>query len=213
MHTMFTKAKIKWNRLTRGMTLTELLVASILVGIVMLGVASFSIALKHIQGGTSRSALLAMRTHAAMAKITKDAYATVGDATNPGIKERAMGQDRSICFRKDTNDPSSYTDDTWSCYYRRRLGSSNNLWRCTEPTPPAKVPPANLLECNNGGTSDLLLNLNNNDYFTIVTDTDDRLEYIEFTFTAIIDRSAAVHPVDNPLYTLVTRVSPPGHSR
>ena len=61
-----------------GITLTELLVASVMIAVVMVGVASFSLAIKNLQQSTSRSVLVALRAKSAMARLVKDASLAVG---------------------------------------------------------------------------------------------------------------------------------------
>ncbi|MBI5415356.1 MAG: prepilin-type N-terminal cleavage/methylation domain-containing protein, partial [Candidatus Omnitrophica bacterium] len=67
-----------------GLTLTELLVATILMGIVMAGVASFSLVVKQAGETTSSGTVLAIQTAAAMHYIKEDALSAVGDNSNRG---------------------------------------------------------------------------------------------------------------------------------
>lgn len=197
-----------------GITLTELLVASVLVGIVMLGVASFSVSIKQFQNSTNKSTITEMKTKAAMARITKDAYLAVGDETDRGIVAYSAGQNLSICFRHDTNNPSSYTDDAWKCYFR---GNQDDLLACN--VPPQSVPVQNIGHCNNtgggGAPSRLLLELDpaKNIFYQLVENASGQLEYVELSLTGIFDQTAVKHPINNPTYTTTTQVSPPGHSR
>ena len=192
-----------------GLTFTELLVASILIGIVMIGIASFSFVVKQIQGATNRSALLSMRLGGAINYIRRDALLAVGDSSSRGIRTSSTGQDRSICFRHDTNNPVSYADDTWVCYC---YGPPDDvLKRCDNP---AAVPPQNDNQCTTGATDVRQFSfLSDIDFFNIVNDSDDRLDYIEITLTSRYDSGNPAHPVNNPEHTLTTRISPPGHGR
>ncbi|MCK5178564.1 MAG: prepilin-type N-terminal cleavage/methylation domain-containing protein, partial [Candidatus Omnitrophica bacterium] len=63
----------------KGITLTELIVASILIGIVMIGVAAFSASIEQLHTSTNRSTILTMKTTATMNHITRAAYLAVGD--------------------------------------------------------------------------------------------------------------------------------------
>ena len=196
-----------------GITLTELLVASILIGIVMIGVASFSVSLQQFQNSTNRTTILAMKTMTAMNRLTRDAYLAVGDETNRGIVDRAIPKRNSLCFRHDTTNPSSYTDDTWTCYYFDI--PSNLLYLCTVPTAEANVPPNNAGQCDGAGTRRLLLELNpaQGVFYQIIENSDGRLESIRITLSSIFDSTLASHPITNPVYTTTTQISPPGHSR
>jgi prepilin-type N-terminal cleavage/methylation domain-containing protein len=203
----------KIHQTNNGMTLTELLVASVLVGIVMLAVLSFGLAIRQMQGSTSRSVILTMRTKAAMARIAGDAISAVGDQTNRGVAAFTTGSSRSICFRQDGGDPSRYNDDNWVCYYK---DINDRLWHCNEPSNPAEVPVNTMAKCNNGGASDYLLDINDAvfaNFFNIQLNAGGRLEYIELILAGVYDRSDPIHPIENPEYTVTTRISPPGHSR
>ena len=199
----------------KGITLTELLVASILIGIVMIGVASFSVSIQQLQNSTNRSTILAMKTTAAMNRLTRDAYLAVGDETNRGIVNKLIPPRESVCFRHDTNDPSSYADDTWTCYFFESALDKRRLSLCPVPTAEADVPPNNTGKCDGTGQRSLLLTLNpaQGNFHQIIEDSDGRLESIEITLSAIYDPTLAPHPITNPTYTATTQVSPPGHSR
>lgn len=207
----------KWlfSKKKNGMTLTELLMASVLVGIVMLGVASFSVSLNQFQNSTDKSTLIAMKTKAAMARINRDALLAVGDATDPGVYSWTNGSNRnSICFRHDlANTPADYSDDTWTCYFH---GNSFNVTRCVDPA--AGPPPActNNGQCCGGATEQsplLQLADNASEYAAIVdADGDGRMDYIGITFTTRATWNQPAHPITNPEYTLTTQISPPGHS-
>jgi Tfp pilus assembly protein PilE len=193
----------------KGITLTELLVASVLVGIVMIGVASFSISIKHLQNSTNKSTIMEMKTKSAMARVVKDAYLAVGDIMNPGIVAYSAGQNLSICFRQDVNNPSSYADDIWKCYFR---GASNDLLACN--VPPQTVPVQSLGHCNGGGSAELLLEIapSQNVFYQLMETPSGQLEYVQMSLAGIFDQTAAAHPILNPTHTLITQISPPGHS-
>lgn len=194
------------------MSLTELLVATILIGIVMVGVASFSSVVKQLQSTTDRSTILHLKTSAAMSFIRKDALLATGDPSSPGIEPYNNGTVRSICFRQDVNDPTSYAEDIWVCYGYG--GTMDKLKRCYD-VPPANVPVQNEADCNaaaeTGGYVDY--HLSDPDFFTVVNDADGRLQYIQITLAAVYDETAPAHPVTNPEYVLTAQISPPHHGR
>jgi prepilin-type N-terminal cleavage/methylation domain-containing protein len=193
--------------LKKGLTLTELLVASILIGIVMAGVVSYSFSIKQFQDSTNKSTVLAARVAAAMSFITKDASLAVGDATNPGILTYSSGNRRSICFRHDIlGTPNDYADDNWVCYYKHN--PADDLRRCPNPTPPP--PPTNNGQC--GGGSKSFFPLTVVDFYTVVNDGAGRLKYIEIILSAK-HASGAINPITNPEYTLTTRINPLGLAR
>ena len=203
------KSSLKENK---GITLTELIVASVMIGIVMIGVSSFGLTIKKLQSSTNSSALLSMKAKTIMARMSVDALATIGDVPDPGYVTSGGGPDVSICFRHDVNTtPSLYTDDEWTCYYR---DAQNILSLCTVPTVPGNVPPSNDGECDGSGTRNELIDMTQADFYDIFeVGIDNRLEYFDLHISAIYDNTTAMDPITNPEYFVSTRISPPGQSR
>lgn len=208
-----------------AVTLTELLVGTILIGLVMVGIAAFSNAVKQIHSSTDKSTILAMRTAFALKQMSSDAFLAVGsnllaaDSSSACLPDCGLVYDdtdnqRSICFRQDADgNPISYANDIWICYFK---GGNNVIERC-EGTPVGNIPPANFGQCsaNPAVVTAYDYQLIQDDFFEIVRDVNGRLEYVEITLTTRTDPDPAnpAHPMDNPEYTLTTRVSPPGLSR
>jgi prepilin-type N-terminal cleavage/methylation domain-containing protein len=113
----------------RGVTLTELLIASVLIGIIMLGIVSVDYATRQSHQKTTATGQLAMSTGGMLLDIMKNSSLAVGDAAtanNSGIYVSPGGN--TACFRQDLlQTPSNYTDDSWICYTE----SANNLLKCT----------------------------------------------------------------------------------
>ena len=200
-----------------GMTLTELLVASTMIGILMIGTVSFSFAIKRLQNSTNRSAILAMKMNAAMAEISQDATLAVGNAADQGVYAWTNNKDtNSICFRQDLpNTPWNYTDDAWVCYFH---DGSFDIQRCPGTT--HSFPPACTMrsQCcadvpSSKQTQLLSITKSVSEYAEIVNDINGRFEYIKLNLTSRYDKNSPIHPITNPQYTLTTRISPPGHSR
>jgi len=96
-----------------ALTLIELLVATIILGIIMLGIAGIDIAMRQSSTGASRNALVAMQTSAIMLHMTKNAAQAHGNATDPGIAVAAS----ALWLRQDTaQTPDNPADDEWFCY-------------------------------------------------------------------------------------------------
>ncbi len=190
-----------------GLTLTELLVSTILIGIVMLGVVGFSLSIKQFQDSASRTTTLRMRLASAMDLLVEDAKLAVGDTINPGIAVYQNSTDQSICFRHDVNDPSSYADDIWICYYH---GTTYSLYRYVG-TSSANVPCSSASTCSVGTTSIEhvidLVHEGDGEFFQFLSDGS-----IEFTIKTSYEPSKLSHPIDNPEYSLTTRVMPLAHS-
>jgi len=202
---------------SQGITLTELLVAVTMIGILMIGVASFAVAINRLQSATNRSIIVAMKVKAAMAEISQDALLAVGDATDLGVYSWSNNIDaNSICFRQDLlNTPQDNSDDTWICYYH---GDSFDISRCPGST--HSFPPncTNYSQCCAGvpeSNKTILLSISSSasEYAKVVYDANGKFKYIDLTLTARFDRNKPVHPINNPEHTLTTKVSPTGHSR
>lgn len=206
--------------LKKGMTLTELLIASILIGIVMVGVFSFSQAVKQIHQSTDRSTIPAARVASAMARIVSDGnlmsgdgYWETGDPVDIGsglfIYEDAGTSAYGICFRHDTDDdPAVFTNDQWVCYAHN---GDRMVWRCT-------VTEANVgtfTACPAGGMFAkpvIDLAVGSEDFFNVTTHTEngrDVLDEIEITLTTKIDPDDAGNdPMINPSFSLTATINP-----
>ncbi|MBF0531809.1 MAG: prepilin-type N-terminal cleavage/methylation domain-containing protein [Candidatus Omnitrophica bacterium] len=199
---------------SNALTLIELLVASILVGIVMLGIVSFSQTMKQMHVTTQRSAVPAARVAAALAQITADAHTAIGNAADPGICVNAANcLDFSnytdlLCFRR-ANPAGNPTD--WVCYQR---DNQNRIWRCP-------VALGGVLQCaaEAGAYAKPFLQTSTNaPFYTIVnttTSTDTSVSktfYLTLTLTTREFPGQAVDPMQNPEVSLETNVTPYGQS-
>lgn len=199
----------------KGLSFTELVVATTLMGIVLTGVVSFSFMVKGIQDSTNKSTILSMRTSAFMSHIVKDAAAAVGDPTDMGVlvyEDYIAPEHATICFRHDIPvTPDDYSDDIWVCYSH---GHSYNIYRHYNVNA-TKVPCTSWANCTAAPsvTAAHHLHIVGDPYFQIVNDASGRMEYIEIILLTRWDASQAAHPLDNPECTMVTRVSPAGHAR
>ncbi len=208
-------ANHKWRVVDKnGLTLTELLVASILMGIVMVGVAAFSLFVKQARDSTVSGTILAVQTAAAMHYMAADANKAVGDSGDRGVVVDAPGG-VSICFRHDTNNPASYSDDTWACYWYD--AASDALWRCVDRAEDAAIPipPIDFNDCSAGSGEIKLVALDRaaTQYFSVVDDADGRFQHVDITLNTIADPARPANTIANPTYQLFTHVSPPAHGR
>ncbi len=158
----------------KGLTLTELLVSTVLIGIVMVGVASFSMTIKNLQESSNQSGITMLQMISAMRYITRDASFAVGEEGDRGVWVDDVGVSRGICFRHDTASatPGDYTDDTWVCYVH---DNTNVILRCEGLAAPVNTCPGSTIE---------ILTLNQSDFFEVVDDADGRLDYIEIILNA-----------------------------
>lgn len=197
------------------MTLSELLIATILVGIVMVGVLAVDYAMHNLQKSSTTDSLLALQTSAAFIAISRDAMTSTGDSTgdptcagnNLGILCDDDGSERSICFRHDVPDisgnytPFNYDDDQWQCYYN----DSTALYRCTPGTIGMPCSGQKLFNTNNQA-----------DFFEMNWDppaSPYRLLNISFTLRAIANPSEPEHPINNPVYVQSFQINPLSASR
>ncbi len=191
-----------------GLTLTELVIASILVGIVSLGIFSVDYALRGSRAAASDDSILAMKTWATMEHITKNAKLAVGDINSPGII--ASSGSNYLCFRQDTSStPNDYTDDVWRCYSK----FSNNIHTCT------KTSAAGASACSSAdeiiGTYAVADSCSVNcDLFTYTLVQNSSLQkfYLDISLTNRSSPATPSDPMDNPNYSLQTRIFPEGQS-
>ena len=191
-----------------GLTLTELVIASILVGIVMVGIFSVDFALRGSRAAASDDSLLAMKTWATMEHISKNAKLAVGNIVNPGVA--AASGNNYLCFRQDTaTTPDDYSDDIWRCYSR----FSNNIHTCT------KTAAAGASSCNS--TDDVIGTYALKDScsadcelftYNLVQDATLHKFYLDISLTNRLRPGTPSDPMDNPNYTLQTRIFPEGQS-
>ena len=192
------------------MTLAELLVASILMGIVMVGVISVNYAMKRMESTTSKATLLGMQTAAAMNHITRNGLLAVGYENNPGIvlALNTPPDTSYLSFRQDTaSTPGDFSDDQWVIY--TDIGEANHLYTCTQDAATGPVPQA--AACDPAQSLLLLDNLSLINYQLVRDDTVPST-YLEVHIQTQFDVTQPADPVRNPTYDLTTQISPPFHS-
>jgi len=199
-------------RSNRGLTLTELMIAAILVGIVMLGAVSVDFAIRRGRQNMAESSRMAAELEAAMLQISRDAMATMGDAgaaANNGITWNT-GAVQNICFRNiPDNDPNTYTGDQWTCY--SRTNASREIFRCTNLAPVAILGPGQ--SCPAGSQSIMHTTI---PFFTVNTTATawgTRIDHIDFDLNTCADPGQPQHPISNPCLNVESRINPPSLSR
>lgn len=196
-----------------GVTLTELLIATILIGIVMTGITAFSFSVKEFESTSSKTNLMAMQVAAAANLISRDAHRAVGDPTNKGIRHSYAANLESLCFRHDNRanqTPDVYTDDEWTCYFRDANG---DVWRCFPDT-------ANLATgtCNTNNAAHLYraalaypVGIYPSQFG--IYQPAGTIDYVYMALDTRFDPQSEWHPIDNPGYHLSLTVNPVAHSR
>jgi len=103
-----------------ALTLTELLVSSSIVIIILLGVLSVDVALRQTQQGVANNAFLVARTSMIMLRLTKDINDATGNTRDPGITHNIDGLPAAyLWIRKEHQNPltpGDTSDDSWICY-------------------------------------------------------------------------------------------------
>ncbi len=185
-----------------GLSLVELILSNILIGIVMLGVVSIQQATKQVEVRINNNrGVVLQRTAAMLLDVGKNAYLAVGD--NGSVAGRGMtfqtGPAR-YCFRQDfPGTPTNYADDTWVCFDQNQ----NDLFKCQRASPGACVAanPTRVLIGN------IIL-----DGITISNPFITGIPYVQISITNRNDPTLAADPTKNPEVTLTTDVYPLGHS-
>ena len=195
--------------LQKGLTLTELLVASVIVGIIMVGVASFTSSMKNVQKTSVDVSLNATRTAAAMKMIERDALLAIGDSTDAGVCTPDTGPtDYSVCFRQDTaNTPWDYTDDTWICYHH---GATQQIKRCVWAGGASPCSGYSDASCS---ALTYVTSVNLDPFASIVLDGSGQIEYLQLQIQTATDPTAACAINTNPCSMAEGKVSLPLQSR
>ncbi len=122
--------------LTRAITLTELLISTIIIGIIMIGVVSSDYAVRKNSQNQNAGTLLTLNTRVLVNAIINNASLMSGYKNDQGYSSTTAN---SFCIRQDynysvsppvpNNSPVDYSDDYWACY----TFSSNSLYTCIKP--------------------------------------------------------------------------------
>lgn len=191
-------------RSNAGLTLTELIVSTAIVGIVMLGVVGADYAVRYTEKSGRDVALTEMRMARMMRHVMSNAYLAIGTSANPGIVIGSLGNNNSnyVCFRHDDNEDmliSAGNVDQWRCYSRR----TNNFVFCTRNTANSCPGGATVI----GQVTDTMYADNPPSF---IMDDDVNVQKIEFNFTLATrpDPAAADDPMTNPTRVLTSSVTP-----
>ena len=124
----------------KGLTLVELIVASLLIGIVLLGIVSFNLSISRIQSDSSSTSNLSLQAASAMSYLRNDIAEAKGNVGDSGFVELKTGNNRSLCIRKPAG------ANPWVCYLYTKdtggTGNTGNLTRCTPTGTTQTIPPA-----------------------------------------------------------------------
>jgi len=194
--------KIKQIRFSQSaLTLSELVVSSVIITVIMVGAVSVDFASRRIQKTAFQESQVSMRSSAAMIELMRAASNAIGDPFDPGIYYDETGYRCAICFRYDADSqPGDYSGDLWNCFL---AGSNNDLWSCPDQ-------PAYDTHCPDTGDK-IILELDpdlKSEFFQVIKDGDDKVESIEFTLISRHDQTQESDMFDNPAIETRSSVSP-----
>lgn len=193
----------------------ELIIASILVGIVTMGLIAAEQAVRMSRQSSFRDNQVSAQLQAAMTMMTRDANLTVGDATNTGIYQYSDATRRTICFRQGAGNSNIYTDDVWACWSVDM--ADGNL------TSRHGLNAFDTLTVRVASTIDWV-RLTDLNFFSLI-DTGNlviapsnaiavgKVQQLEIHLQSSFNTTIPAHPIENPEYILETYISPAGLSR
>jgi len=193
------------------MTLLELLIASSLIAVVLLGAIAVDYAVRSSRKDIRRKTNVSSQIAIAMYHLTRDALETIGDVSDRGIVYDEFSDIINICLRTkyDIEQPSN---NRWTCYSMdvNSVNADHILYRCDDLT--------NFLLVGVGCNPDdpktkALLTSSSDDFFDIIFDSEGQIDYIEFHLKTRDDPLSEAHVINNPETALISRISPLGVSR
>lgn len=188
------------------MTLTELLIASALIGVVITGALSADVAIRTWQKRIEQRTMVQMDLMRAMEEITKNGRSSVGNGiSQPQFmnKDAAISYGTSfLCFRQDP-DPNVPDDDYLIVYMRTPNGCGG-------------LPCLYIRHLYNDDSFPIIKHpffMQTTDTFFSVNLNNGKLTSISVTLTTRPNPAKEEHPLTNPTYSLTTHFLPPGLSQ
>jgi len=153
-----------------GLTLVELIVASMLIAIVLLGVVAFNLSLTQIQDDSFNQSTLSIQASTAMNYLEDDISMAIGNNSNPGVTTRTGSITPGLCLRQPDATPLTMVDNLWICYFLDNLTATadHNLKRCV-PSPINNIPDR-ISECDTNDPITNLVKLQDGNFFTVGDD-------------------------------------------
>ncbi len=197
------------------MILVELIVATILIGILMLGIMAIELAMRQTFSTTFKSAALSMKVSAAMLHFSRNISKAIGHRGVPGVDEGIAKVDDAVCtklyVRQDNlGTPADYTDDTW-VRYQHDTGANSSLMFCDNSPDPTINIACDATACN--GNYYELLKVYSLAY-DIIKDDVNLQYYTEVNLTAYYDNTnPLIGSIKNPkIEDMQTKISYMSHS-
>jgi len=216
--------KMKYLLLNKNtaLTLIELIIATALVGIVMIGAVAVDYAIRSARYDIGRKTSVSAQIATTMYSLTSDAMEAIGDVSDPGITYDDWGRIKNICFRT-IYVIDDHSNDRWTCYSMPRgpaPGPEEVISRCANLVThlaenPTQNPGFAGEGCAEAGAPiihDLMIS-SKDDFYDVVLDAEGSIDYIEFNLQTRDDPNIAQHVIKNPESNLISRISPMGESR
>ncbi len=203
-----------------GMTLVEIIVASMIASIILMGITANDYAVRHAEQTISRKSLVVMRTSAMMIHITSNLNRMTGYRTNEGLN---IINDNAYCIRRDNEGtPNSIEDDDWFCYDRDT--DDGEIHYCPDENAATLCPAgvvigkATYLDISNNFSNDediasnheFNYSLNIASYFDVANAISEEENNVDLCATPNGDTD--VDLLDNPRHCSQTYVKPTAHS-
>jgi len=207
--------------LTRsGMTLMELLITSVLVGIVTVGLIAAEQVVRMSRQSSARDNLVSTQMQAMMLALTTDISKTTGDYASTGIylEDNPIPTVylKSACFRYPYGDVNTYSDDRWSCWTFDM--DSGILLSCSNLNAPVSDCTASpgVQDWSSIKYTKLAISVIDNTGNYIPSTglvTNSSVAYIRVRIITRYDTNKDADPISNPDYKLESNISPVGLSR
>ncbi len=182
----------------KAMTLVELLLATTLIGIVMLGVIAVTTAIKQFQLSGADMNISAMQITGALKRIARDASIAVNYPNSPGTIIDAGSN--SVSFRQDQDsDLLTQADAIWVIYTDGSDGNPQTIHRCQQNAPNSDPDFGN--ECSPANAQFII---NKVVAFTPAFDATTGLFTVAVTTRN--DPNKPFHPTKNPEFQLSTDI-------
>lgn len=206
----------------KGLSLTELLVASALIGIVMLGVVGFNVAITTMQNTTMSATSGAISAATAISILRRDIQEAIGDSNNPGILESHPNgsTEHLLAIRTENGNPPTpddYSDDNWTCWSATdadpvlRRNFQPVYFQNNRPNPPNSN--FTLDNCTQSLRSQQVnIPLSDSDFFSIQPNATGGISSVELTISTLANPDEDPDPLTNPVTVLTTKINPLMHS-
>ena len=182
-----------------ALTLTELLAATIVTGIVMIGVASMDISLRNAFEGTSRGSITASRVSTIMHHISRHILEACGNHADPGVIVDASN--KRLRIRTDTT-PWNTTDGAQWYIYKFNSGQ-NTLTYCATSD-------SSSVTCQ--GSEQEFKNIVSFEPSPIFDDPNNYIFSVRVTIASRYNTASAADDLKNPEYTLISTFNLPNSS-